>query len=34
MEEFEIQITFNEEDVNEVIEGGDENVQDTENVTE
>lgn len=33
-EKFGIQTTFNENDVNEVVEGGDEDVQDTENVTE
>lgn len=32
-EEFEIQTTFNEEDVNEIVEGGDVDVQDTEDVT-
>lgn len=34
MEEFEIQTTFNEFDVNEELEGGDNDVQDTEDVTE
>lgn len=34
MEEFEIQTTFNENDVNEIVEGGDVDVQDTEDVTE
>jgi len=34
MEEIEIQTTFNEFDVNEELEGGDEDVQDTENITE
>lgn len=33
-EELEVQTTFNENDVNEIIEGGDENVQDTEDTTE
>ena len=34
-EEFEIQTTFNEdENMNEFVEGGDEDVQDTEDVTE
>lgn len=34
-EEMEIQTTFNEdEDMNEFVEGGDEDVQDTEDVTE
>lgn len=33
-QEFEIQTTFNENDVNEIVEGGDVDVQDTENVTE
>lgn len=34
-EDFEIQDTFNEEDVNEVlVEGGDEDVQDTDDITE
>ena len=34
-EEMEIQTTFNEdEDMNEFIEGGDEDVQDTEDITE
>lgn len=35
MEELEIQSTFNEFDVNEELEeGGDEDVQDTEDITE
>lgn len=35
MEEIEIQTTFNDDaNMNESIEGGDENVQDTENITE
>lgn len=34
MEDFEIQTTFNEFDVNEETEGGDLDVQDTESITE
>ena len=34
-EDFEVQTTFNEEDVNEILEeGGDTDVQDTDNITE
>jgi len=33
-EDFEVQTTFNDMNVNEEVEGGDSNVQDTEDTTE